>query len=72
MSESDLRMKRRDSRAKSQAAEKKRNSTSSSRNIAEQNLEELKVNKGKKVAAGFKAGGASIKFGFGKVKGKFQ
>jgi len=32
----------------------------------------MKVNKGKKVAAGFKAGGASIKFGFGKVKGKFQ
>ena len=28
--------------------------------------------KGKKVAAGFKAGGASIKFGLGKVKGKFQ
>lgn len=67
MSESDLRMKRRDSRAKSQAAEKKKNS-----NISEPNLEELKVNKGKKVAAGFKAGGASIKFGFGKVKGKFQ
>ena len=68
MSESDLRMKRRDSRAKSQAAEKKRTSNLA----AAENLEELKVNKGKKVAAGFKAGGASIKFGFGKVKGKFQ
>ena len=67
MSESDLRMKRRDSRAKSQAAEKKRHSS-----VGDQNFEELKVNKGKKVAAGFKAGGASIKFGFGKVKGKFQ